>query len=148
MNLKSLLPSIDSNIGRFLYDHYQVFLQTSSVICSLLVLFIIWLIKSKKVSLPLLTEVGLSFIAVALISVSDGLVSLYGGDKVAVAVRWLFACAGLICLFVSGANSYIQIKKRFAKARHKTDFMPLYNEATKPELLNPHGIHPKEDWHG
>lgn len=149
MNILKLFPSGAAIVGRITYEQYETLLYISSFVAGGLVIVLVWLIITKKVNLPLLTEIGLFFIIISLISVSDNMISTYGGDPVAVAVRWLFACIGVIFICISAAVNYVSVKRRIGRrGRRSSDFMPLYNEYNMPPVLNPHGVQPDDEWRG
>jgi len=96
------LPVIETNAVPI---YMAVFLASSIVIG------IICLVFSKKIQIPGTIKTGLSFIAIGLYPVIDGLMVGYGGDIYAVAFRWVFLVIGF--MFIAGhfLASFIRSKK-------------------------------------
>lgn len=166
--LLHLLPSGEQMVGGMSFENYKFVVIASAITISVVAGLIVYLIKSRQIRLPILTELGMFFIAGAMIAVADGLFADYGGDPIAIAMRWLFLCTGVLFVVVSGTLCYMELNRKIKKkGQRNSDMMPLYHpemgdddsteqsssdkkmkNAPKFKFRDPKGIHGPEDWHG
>lgn len=158
--IKLFLPSGEQFVGAISFEEYRFVVIAAVIIISIIILLITFIIKSKSVRIPLLTQLGLFFIAGGMIGVADGLLADFS-DPVAIATRWIFVCGGFIIIFISATICYLKITARLKKpGQRETDLMPFNPEPksnftdppveSKPafKFTNPPGVLNKEDWRG